>query len=83
MNRARITLAITAFIIFSGVVNGRAQSVNDTAIEACRTTGLIALKERSSTVKDLSFDMDTILVSKANTRIEEIPIRMVIVVTIP
>jgi hypothetical protein len=55
-----------------------AQSPNDPAIEACRTTGLMALKERSSSLKDLIFDMESLAVSKANTTVEDIPVRTVI-----
>ena len=44
-----------------------AQTPDDPAIEACRTTGLLALKERSPALKDLSFDMESLAVSKANT----------------
>jgi hypothetical protein len=57
---------------------GAAQTPNDPAIEACRTTGLLALKERSPSLKDLVFDMESLAVTKANTSIEDIPVRMVI-----
>ena len=57
---------------------GHAQSPTDPAIEACRTTGLIALKERSPSLKDLIFDMESLAVSKANTTVEDIPVRTVI-----
>ena len=53
-----------------------AQNPNDPAIEACRATGLIALKERSPALKDLIFDMETLAVSAANTKIEDVPVRM-------
>lgn len=56
----------------------QAQSPNDPAIDACRASGLIALKEHSPSVKDLIFDMETLLVSKANTNVEDVPIRTVI-----
>lgn len=56
----------------------QAQSPTDPAIEACRASGLIALKELSPSVHDPIFDMETLLVSKANTRIEDVPIRTVI-----
>jgi hypothetical protein len=56
-----------------------AQSPNDPTIEACRTTGLMALKERSSSLKDLIFDMESLAVSKANTTVEDIPVRTVII----
>ena len=56
----------------------KAQSPSDPAIEACRTTGLLALKERSPSVKDLSLDMESLAVSKANTTVEDVPVRMVV-----
>ena len=55
-----------------------AQTPDDPAIEACRTTGLLALKERSPALKDLLFDMESLAVSKANTLIEDVPVRRVI-----
>ena len=55
-----------------------AQNPNDPAIEACRTTGLMALKERSPSLKDLIFDMESLAVSKANTTVEDTPVRTVI-----
>ena len=55
-----------------------AQNPNDPTIEACRTTGLIALKERSPSLKDLIFDMESLAVSKANTAVEDVPVRTVI-----
>ena len=58
--------------------HAHAQSPNDPAIEACRTTGLMALKERSPSLKDLIFDMETLAVSKANTTVEDTPVRTVI-----
>ena len=56
----------------------QAQNPNDPAVEACRATGLLALKERSPSVKDLIFDMESLAVSKTNTTIEDIPVRIVI-----
>ena len=58
--------------------SANAQTPDDPAIEACRTTGLLALKERSPALKDLSFDMESLAVSKANTLIEDVPVRRVI-----
>jgi hypothetical protein len=55
-----------------------AQSPNDPAIDACRASGLIALKENSPAVKDLIFDTETLLVSKANTHVEDVPIHTVV-----
>ena len=57
---------------------GHAQHPNDPNIEACRTTGLIALKEQSPPLRDLVFDVESLAVSKANTRVEDIRVRTVI-----
>ena len=56
----------------------QAQSPNDPAIDACRASGLIALKEHSPSVKELIFDTETLLVSKASTNVEDVPICAVI-----
>ena len=56
-----------------------AQSSDNPEIAACKATGVLALKEKSPTVRDMILDMDTVVVSKANTEIEGIPIRTVVV----
>jgi hypothetical protein len=68
-------LCLTAALLAGGA---RAQTPNDPNIEACKATGLIALQERSPSVKDLIFDMESLAVSKANTKVEDVPVRMVI-----
>ena len=70
---------ISALVLTAAVFAGpaQAQSLNDPAVDACQASGLIALKERSPSVKDLIFDMETLLVSKANTHVEDVPIRTV------
>jgi hypothetical protein len=47
-------------------------------VEACRLAGLVALKERSPAIKDLTFDIDGLAISKANTKVEDTPVKMVI-----
>jgi len=47
-------------------------------VESCRLAGLVALKERSPAIKDLTFDIDGLAISKANTKVEDTPVRMVI-----
>ena len=42
-------------------------------LEACRATGLIALRERNPAIKDVSLDMDSMTVAKANTKVEDTP----------
>jgi len=56
-----------------------AQTSDNPEIAACKATGILALREKSPTVRDMILDMDTVVVSKANTDIEGIPIRTVVV----
>jgi hypothetical protein len=67
---------LLAAVLCSGAA--QAQTPNDPEIAACKATGLVALKERSPSVKDIILDMDTITVSKANTKIEDTPVRTII-----
>ena len=48
------------------------------AIDACKTSGLLALQEHSPSVKDLILDVDGLTVAAANANIEGIPVRTVI-----
>jgi hypothetical protein len=47
-------------------------------IDACRASGLIALKERSAAVKDVSINLDTMRVIKVNSKIEDVPIKAIV-----
>jgi hypothetical protein len=47
-------------------------------VEACRLSGLTALKEQSPSLEHLTFDMESLAISKAATRVEDTPIRMVV-----
>lgn len=55
-----------------------AAAAPDPEIDACRASGLIALKERSSAVKDLSLDLDSMRVIKVNSKIEDVPVRAIV-----
>jgi hypothetical protein len=68
-------LLLTAVLLTD---TAQAQFPNDPAIDACQASGLIVLKERSPSVKDLILDRETLLVSKADTHVEDVPIRTVI-----
>ncbi len=47
-------------------------------VEACRLAGLTALKERSPSIEHLTFDMESLAISKAATKVEDTPIKMVV-----
>ena len=74
----RVFAAIAFASLLLIPVPSHAQNPNDPTIEACRTTGLIALKEQSPPLRDLVFDIESLAVSKANTRVEDIRVRTVI-----
>ena len=47
-------------------------------IDACRASGLIALKERSPTIKDVELDLDSVRVIKMNSRIGDVAIKAMV-----
>jgi hypothetical protein len=47
-------------------------------VDACRASGLAALKQRSPSIDNLTFEMEGLAISKADTRVEDTPIKMVI-----
>jgi hypothetical protein len=50
----------------------------DPELAACRATGLLALKQQAPAVTNLVLDKDSISISKANTKIEETPVKTII-----
>jgi hypothetical protein len=50
-----------------------AQAQVPAEVEACRLSGFAALKERSPSIEHLTFAMESLAVSKANTRVEDTP----------
>lgn len=59
-------------------VPAQAQSNADPAVMVCQATGLIALKQRESYISDLVLSMDSLPVSTAETKIEDVPVKTVI-----
>jgi hypothetical protein len=74
------TLPVTPLLLAAVLCSAtaQAQAPNNPEIAACKATGLVALRERSPAVKDIILDMDTLTVSKANTKIEDTPVRTII-----
>ena len=69
---------LIASAVTLAVASASAQTPN-LELKACRTSGLIALKERNPTVKDVSFDMDSMAVAKVNAKVEDTVIRTVVI----
>ncbi len=47
--------------------------------DACKASGLIALKQKSPQVKDVVIDLDSAKVINADTSIENVPVRTVVI----
>jgi hypothetical protein len=47
-------------------------------VEACRLSGLSAIRERSPSLDQITLDMDSLAISKADTKVGDTPIRMVV-----
>lgn len=76
MNRCATFL--TAVTLLASASPLLAQTNNDPAVQACKSTGLIALKERSADITDLVLDMETLAVTAANTKVEDVPVKTVV-----
>lgn len=55
-----------------------AQAEIDPAVTACKSTGLIALKEKSPEITDVIMDMESLAVSKSDTKVEDVPVTTVV-----
>jgi hypothetical protein len=67
-----------AFAQETSTSRANAETAPAPEIEACRASGLIALKERSAAVKDVSLDLDSVRLIKVNSKIENIDIKAIV-----
>ncbi|MBM6595117.1 hypothetical protein [Microvirga pudoricolor] len=70
----RLTLALTMLI--SAVPPVLAQVPAE--VEACRIAGLAAIKEKSPSLDQITLDIESLAISKADTSVGTTPIKMVI-----
>jgi hypothetical protein len=70
---------VVATLLFGIPVGNLSAQVATPELEACRSTGLIALRERNPGIKDVSFDVDSMTVAKANTKVEDTPIKTIVI----
>lgn len=55
-----------------------AQTADDPTVAACKATGLLALQAQAPEITDLVFDMETLAISAADTKIEDTPVTTVV-----
>jgi hypothetical protein len=73
-----LRFAFAMFSIGAPILPSLAQVANP-ELEACRSTGLIALRERNPSIKDVSFDVDGMTVAKANTKVENTLVKTIVI----
>ncbi|QKC88349.1 hypothetical protein EB230_07765 [Mesorhizobium sp. NZP2234] len=70
---------IASSVILGALTGGcLAQTTDDPSITACKSTGLLALQEKSKDISDLVIDMESVAMSKADTNVEDVPVKMVV-----
>jgi hypothetical protein len=47
--------------------------------DACKASGLIALKQKSPQVRDVQIDLDSARIINAGAKIEEVPVRTIVI----
>ena len=60
------------------VTPAMAQTKEDPAVTACKATGLIALQAKSPDITDIVLDMESLAVSAADTKVEDVSVKTVI-----
>jgi hypothetical protein len=76
MKITKTTISALAFVLAAG--SALAQAPADPAVDACKSTGLLALQERSADITDLILDMESLAISKADTKVGDVPVKMVV-----
>jgi hypothetical protein len=75
MKQTRFALVLPASLIVSMAL---AETLSPEA-DACKASGLLALKQKYPQVKDVLIDLDSAKIIKADTTIESVPIRTVVI----
>jgi hypothetical protein len=78
MNKLTSVAISTGIFLVCGNAFGQATAPADPAVDACKSTGLIALQERSADITDLVLDMESLAVSKAETKVGDVPVKTVV-----
>lgn len=76
--RIQVIRFALATVVISALLGPTSAQVANPELEACRSTGLIALRERNPSIKDVFFDVNGMTVAKANTKVEDTPIKTIV-----
>ncbi len=72
----RYLMLAMSSLLFAGPVS--AQTSEDPAVTACKSTALVALQGQSSEITGLVFDAESLAVSAADTKVEDVAVKTVI-----
>jgi hypothetical protein len=75
MAQTRFALVLLASLIAS---MASAETLSPEA-DACKASGLLALKQKYPQVKDVLIDLDSAKIIKADTKIETVPVKTVVI----
>ena len=77
---AGVVRAMSKFALFAALISAPAvaEPLSPEA-DACKASGLIALKQKSPQVKDVQIDLDSARVINADTKIEDVPVKTVVI----
>jgi hypothetical protein len=74
----KLGVPVALFVLVGAIGSVSAQTVSP-ELDACRSTGLLALKEHNPSIKDVSFDVDGMTIAKANTKVEDTVIKTIVI----
>lgn len=74
--RIRFSIAAVGLCLLGSPV---AAQVPAPELELCRSTGLVALREKNPAITDVTLDVDSMTVAKSNTKVEDTPIRTIVI----
>ena len=72
-------ILVVVMLIFGALNAPVTAQIANPELETCRSTGLMALRERDPSIKDITFDVDGMTVAKASTKVEDTPIKTVVI----
>lgn len=70
-----VFIVLTSLAVTTGAF---AQTAEDPAVSACASTGLIALQERSKDINEIYIDPESLAISAADTKVEDVPVKTVV-----
>ena len=72
-------LSVSILAATASLIGTFASAQGSPELEACRTTGLLALRKKILAIKDVILDAESMAVAKANTKVEDTPIRTIVI----